>query len=175
MSLDEQESGRRKETRTGEKREFVVGSLKCEGETDVDVEVIEVVEEEVTGESDFLSDEETLENKTDLCVPAPVDGGGREEREGQETQRKSDLEVGGESNVLGGSERNIVGDLALDGGEVSSVMGEGEGDLVMGRGESDSVTGESEGDHLIEREDDETEMAREGSSDKSDSDEGMCC
>ena len=147
-----------------------MGGLKCEGETDVDVEVIEVVEEEVTGESDFLSDEETLENKTDLCVPPSVGDGGREEREGEETQSKSDLEVGGEDNLLSGSERNSVGDLALGGGEVIPGMGEGEGDLVMGSSESGSVAGECEGDKLIEREDGDTEMA----SDKSDSDEGMC-
>ena len=146
-----------------------MGGLKCEGETDVDVEVIEVVEEEVTGESDFLSDEETLENNTDLCVLTNVGDGGRE-REGEETQSKSDLEVGGEDNLLGGSERNSVGDLALGEGGVSPGMGEGEGDLVIGSSESDSVAGECEGDQLIEREDGDTEMA----SDKSDLDEGMC-
>lgn len=154
--------------RTGEKRGSVVGGLKCGGETDVDVEVIEVVEEEETGESDFLSTEETLENQTDLCVLASVGDCGREEREG-EKKITQDLEVDGEL-----VKRDSVGDLALGGGDVSPVMGEGEGDVVMVRSESDSVAGGSEADPLIERRDGDTEMAREWSSEKSESDKGMC-
>ena len=129
------------------------------------------MEEEETGESDFLSTEETLENKTDVCVLASVGDGGREEREGEKniTQSKSDFEVGGEL-----VKRYSVGDLALGGGDVSPVMGEGEGDLVMVRSESDSVAGGSEVDPLIERRDGDTEIAREWSSEKSESDKGMC-
>lgn len=154
-----------------------VGSSRYEGNKEVDVEVIEVVEEQVSRESDSLSAEETFENKTDSV--SVDDCGGEEKEAGKGVAQSNDnLVVGGESNVPHGNDSNSVDDLALGGGEdnlaIAAESGgndQSESDLMAGKSEGGLVVGESQ---VIGGSDGDTVMAREGSSKDSMSDEGMC-